>query len=76
MLCFQLNRFFSNSNGQHVVPEAQTGRFLELIPFGKILLVVKTEEEAIEILYKITNVTLNLLHIKPMKSYSYQLINN
>ena len=76
MLCFQLNRFFSNSNGQHVVPETQTGRFLELIPFGKILLVVKTEEEAIEIPYKITNVTLNLLHIKPMKSYSYQLINN
>ena len=40
-----------------------------------MLLVVKTEEEVIEIPYKITTVTLNLLLIKPMQSYSYQLIN-
>ena len=68
--------FFLTAAGNMLVPETQTGRFLESIPFSKILLVAKTEEEAIEIPYKITNVTLNLLHIKPMESCSYQLINN
>ena len=44
--------------------------------FSKILLVGKAEEEVIEIPYKITTVTSNLLHIKPMQNYSRQLINN
>ena len=37
---------------------------------------MNAEEEIIEIPYKITTITLNLLHIKPMQSYSYQLLNN
>ena len=59
-----------------LVQKTQNCRFLESLPFSKILLVVKVEEEVIEIFYKITTVTLNLLHIKPMQSYSYELINN
>ena len=59
-----------------LVQKTQNSRFSESFPFSKILLVVKAEEEVIEIPYKIATVTLNLLHIKPMQSYSYQLIDN
>ena len=51
-------------------------RFLESVSFTKIFRVVRIEEEVIEISYKITTVTLNTLHIKPLQSYSYQLIND
>ena len=54
-----------------LVQKTQIGRFLESLPFSKILLVVKAEEEVIEISYKITTVTLNFLRIKPMQSCSY-----
>ena len=54
-----------------LVQKTQIGRFLESLPFSKILLVVKTEEEVIEIPNKITTVTLNLLRIKPMRNCSY-----
>ena len=59
-----------------LVQKTQMGRFLESLPFRKILLVVKDEKEVIEIPYKITTVTLNLLHVKPVQSYSFQLMNN
>ena len=51
-------------------------RFLESVSFTKIFRVVRIEEEVIEISYKITTVTLNTLHIKPLQSNSYQLIND
>ena len=59
-----------------LVQKTQMGRFLESLPFRKILLVVKDEKEVIEIPYKITTVTLNLLNVKPVQSYSFQLMNN
>ena len=59
-----------------LVQKPCNSRFSESVPFSKTLLVVKAEEEVIEILCKITTVNLNLLHIKPMQNYLYQLINN
>ena len=59
-----------------LVQKTHNIRFSESLPFSKILLVVKAEEEVTEISYKIATVTLNLLHIKPIQSFSYQLINN
>ena len=76
MLHFQLNSFFSDSVDNMSVQKTQNRRFSELLPFSKILLVMKAEEELIEIPYKIATVILNLLHIKLMPSFSYQLINN
>ena len=54
-----------------LVQKSQNSRFWESVRFSKILLVVKAEEEVTEISYKIATVTLNLLHIKAMQSYSY-----
>ena len=59
-----------------LVEKTQNNRFSEPVPFRKLLLVVKAGEEVIEIPYKITTITLNLLHMKPMQGYSYQLLNN
>ena len=68
--------FFLTAANNMLVQKTQNSRFSESFPFSKILLMVKAEEEKIEIHYKITDVSLNLLHIKPMQSYSYQLMND
>ena len=59
-----------------LVQKIQNSRFSESFPLNKILLLMKAEEEVIKIPYKISTITLNLLHIEPMQSYSFQLINN
>ena len=68
--------FFLTAADNMLVQKAQNSRFSESVPFSKILNLVNTEKEVIEIPYKISTVTLKLLHIKPMQIYSYQLINN
>ena len=59
-LHFQLNSFFLTAEDNMLIQKTQNSRFLESLPFSKILLVVKAEEEVIEIPYKIITITLNI----------------
>ena len=68
--------FFLTAADNILVQKTQNSRFLESLPFSKILLMMKAEQEVTEIPHKITTLTPNLLHNKPMQSYSYQLISD